>query len=543
MAVRQISKVQVRTGTSDQSVELSNGELGWTQNSRELYIGNGTPHTGKTRILTEFSTQGGNIIANDSYGISPTNLDNTNAINKLLASTTSQGRTIYFPKGEYNILGTINIPSNTTIIGDGPESTIFKRSKFQSVHIKITNGGTGYTSIPTITISNAPSDGVNATAMAAVDPNGVVSGITITNGGTGYTSTPTITIRGGGGGSGLVLEASITNQIARTSGTNPENISINGCSFRSIVNAVDGGDEEECFYIENTTGISFSNVEFKGRETTIPTAISDAKNGVRIISGKNISFYNCIFSDKNIGLYTRSFNRYIYDVSVINCRFNNLYIGFRHDTALQSNSNGSATAMNSVFENIYDRAINTINTTNNFTSISNSFVNCGVGGNDLTGAAISPVIDFNNQTANHSINDSFSRTTAQETAHPNVNSYGLILNDSGLQYGLEKTAPVVQNVALNYIRSSSTPVSVPGLTFNSNMSEILYTITRGSNTSSGRWRIRRNGSAWQVDNSNIDDRINMTFGSDSSGNLTYRMNEAASTGINATLKYQIITLK
>jgi hypothetical protein len=64
--------------------------------------------------------------------------------------------------------------------------------------IYITNGGTGYTSAPTITIS-APNDanGIQATATATVTAN-VVTSISLTNAGSGYTTAPTVTFAGVG---------------------------------------------------------------------------------------------------------------------------------------------------------------------------------------------------------------------------------------------------------------------------------------------------------------------------------------------------------
>lgn len=58
--------------------------------------------------------------------------------------------------------------------------------------IKVTNGGSGYTSIPTVTVSG------NATARAIVQ-NTKVTGIEVISKGSGYTALPTITISGGGG--------------------------------------------------------------------------------------------------------------------------------------------------------------------------------------------------------------------------------------------------------------------------------------------------------------------------------------------------------
>lgn len=56
--------------------------------------------------------------------------------------------------------------------------------------INVTNQGTGYTSIPNVTITG---DGFGATAVATVS-GGKVTAITVTNGGTSYNTIPTVTI-------------------------------------------------------------------------------------------------------------------------------------------------------------------------------------------------------------------------------------------------------------------------------------------------------------------------------------------------------------
>jgi len=61
MAVIQISKIQVRRGYNEQLPQLDSGELGWSIDTRQLYIGNGTSAEGSpnpggvTELLTEFS--------------------------------------------------------------------------------------------------------------------------------------------------------------------------------------------------------------------------------------------------------------------------------------------------------------------------------------------------------------------------------------------------------------------------------------------------------------------------------------------------------
>ena len=69
--------------------------------------------------------------------------------------------------------------------------------------IKVTNGGSGYTSVPTVTVQNPPTN-LNATATAVLGTADLgtadqVVSITLDTVGTGYTSRPNVTISGGGG--------------------------------------------------------------------------------------------------------------------------------------------------------------------------------------------------------------------------------------------------------------------------------------------------------------------------------------------------------
>jgi len=65
--------------------------------------------------------------------------------------------------------------------------------------IILTNGGTGYTSTPTVTISGG--GGTGATARAIINPaTGVVTDLILVSVGTGYTSNPTVTISSPSGG-------------------------------------------------------------------------------------------------------------------------------------------------------------------------------------------------------------------------------------------------------------------------------------------------------------------------------------------------------
>lgn len=76
--------------------------------------------------------------------------------------------------------------------------------------IGLKNVGSGYTTIPAVTIS-APDQagGVQAVAEATIS-GGAISSITLTEPGTGYTSSPTVTITGGGGNAGQAVASFIT---------------------------------------------------------------------------------------------------------------------------------------------------------------------------------------------------------------------------------------------------------------------------------------------------------------------------------------------
>lgn len=71
--------------------------------------------------------------------------------------------------------------------------------------ITIGNGGTGYTSAPTVALTGG--GGTGATAEATVT-GGVITKITVTNAGIGYTTAPTVALTGGGG-TGATATASV----------------------------------------------------------------------------------------------------------------------------------------------------------------------------------------------------------------------------------------------------------------------------------------------------------------------------------------------
>lgn len=183
MAVTQISRIQHRRGLEQDLPQLSSAELGWSLDTRKLYIGNGTleegaPSVGVTRILTQhdipsitsnvafsnytfvgnlagYTAQTGTsalsptirtyqqkfddiINVRDFGAIGDNSTDDTDAINRAIQqiykSTVSPTeararRTIYFPGGTYLISNPILIPPYAKLVGDGMNSVVIRQSQ------------------------------------------------------------------------------------------------------------------------------------------------------------------------------------------------------------------------------------------------------------------------------------------------------------------------------------------------------------------------------------------------------------------------------
>lgn len=93
---------------------------------------------------------------------------------------------------KFNITGTTTINNIKTYASSTYENKINS--------IKVTSGGNGYTSIPTVSFSGG--GGTGAAAQAFITRDGLLAGIRITNNGSNYTSAPLVTISGGGGTGG-----------------------------------------------------------------------------------------------------------------------------------------------------------------------------------------------------------------------------------------------------------------------------------------------------------------------------------------------------
>jgi len=190
VAVIQISKVQIRRGQTLQTgfPQLSSGELGWSIDTQELYIGNGSvaegaPAVGNTRILTTndnfFLIAGNNYI----YENTPTSTvvtgpdanypiirsiqnklddfvttrdfgaqgngttDDTAAIQRAINHASNINKTLYFTEGTFLLSGTLYIPPTTDLKGSGENGTILLASTTDSIFQTVDLDGTQWPAI------------------------------------------------------------------------------------------------------------------------------------------------------------------------------------------------------------------------------------------------------------------------------------------------------------------------------------------------------------------------------------------------------------
>ena len=197
MAIVQISQITNRLGLNEDLPQLAGAELGWSTDTRQLYIGNGTlsegaPVIGNTEVLTEFSdilnlaasytykgTAAGYIVQTGPTSGTPITLslqnwmdqfasvldfgavgdgvtDCTDAINRALnqlycvQNNTQTRRSLFFPAGTYVVSGSINIPPYATLYGEGPANSVIRM---------VATGGTG-TCVCLLYTSPSPRDGL-----------------------------------------------------------------------------------------------------------------------------------------------------------------------------------------------------------------------------------------------------------------------------------------------------------------------------------------------------------------------------------------------
>lgn len=497
MAILQISRIQVRQGRQIDLPQLSGGEFGWSNDSRRLFIGNGTldegaPVVGNTEILTQFSdifnisdaytyegAAAGYVVqtgptpdtpitqslqqwadqwasVKDFGAVGDGATDDTAAINRALYQlycvlpSVQSRRSLFFPAGTYVVSDTIKIPAYATLYGEGIDNTA----------IVLSSGAPAY--------------------VARTADSRQQTGASIGNGG----ATP------------------------------PEFITISDMSFQSVDPTVN------IFLVEDASNCSFNRVSFMSTMTTATlTLATNNTAGVRFASTSslvtnNITFNGCHWQGTVYGMSTatptNSSDQQVRGIVVSNSEFNTLYQGVLMGLVAPI-INGGATGVRFVsntFDTIYAEAIVfglvslNATATNTFYDVGNYFA-----GVTTPQTAVINVLGNNNVL----FGDTFSRPQSQSTGiNPGVSYPPITLNGSSSM----ATVSGFQQVFGTYNRFAGQSASladntlVPTTVFSVDATvspafTVEYTLVRGSATRTGTIRVATNTAGlinWQDDN-------------------------------------------
>lgn len=470
MAIIQISKIQHRRGLSQDLPQLASAELGWSIDTRQLYIGNGTieegaPTLGNTEILTEYSDilsvaqtytykgeSGGyavqtgastsapiartlqskldDIVNVRDFGVTGDGVTNDlPAINRALfelfcraPNNTLSRRTLYFPGGTYKISGgVVKIPTSASIIGDGPNKTIILQADAaQSCVVK------------------------TADSLQQIDSNVGSNGATL----------PQFI-----GITGMTLANQSDNDVLRIRTTN-------ALLCRDVV----------------FVGGRGSPVSSSGNKTSVKI---EAITSPAIIPSYNILFDHCGFVNSTYALYVNDSN--IYDVNFNNCYFTNLYQGIKLGELTVVDPRPTAIKVSgSLFDAIYDSAINCYTGTTGILSTANHFRNVG---NQFNGAGnpAAAVIVFQSDNC-YSIGDIFDRPESDVVLFPLIDKGTGTGGPKGLSQG-RQTIGSGSTVTLVDNTGSSTTIE----SFTVTNAIIEYTITRSGTVRTGIIKLTASG--------------------------------------------------
>jgi len=140
--------------------------------------------------------------------------------------------------------------------------------------INVTNGGSSYTSAPTVTITGGGGSGAKATATIT---SGAVSGVTLVDMGSGYTSTPTVSFSGGDG-SGATATAVLNGNYAPTS-LDGVMVLIGGVpSFVSYISPTQINVQVPHTAIPGTLQVVASNPD--GTSASVPLTVNELQPGL-----------------------------------------------------------------------------------------------------------------------------------------------------------------------------------------------------------------------------------------------------------------------
>ncbi|CAB4163325.1 Pectate lyase superfamily protein [uncultured Caudovirales phage] len=535
MAIVSISRITQRKGTAENLPQLSGAELGWSIDTRQLYIGNGTlaegaPVVGNTEILTEFSDilgfnttytyQGaaagytvqtgptaGNPVTQSlqtwldqwasvkDFGAAGDGVtDDTDAINRALYQLYCREvnpairRSLFFPAGVYLVSQSIIIPTWATLYGEGVSNSRIQLNSGDDSALRAYVARTG---------DSKQQTGAN---------------------------------------------------IGSNSATPPQGITISNMAFESL------DPDADIFLVEDAVNCSFQNVTFLGPllQADLTTAVKDTA-GVRFASTASlvtsqIVFDRCEFSGTVYGANT---DAQVKGITISCSNFDTLYQGvvLGAGTPVLGGPTGFKMLSNT-FDNIYAQGVYIGAVSLNSTGY-NIFYDVGNHFNGTTNPATT-VIDINADN-NACLGDMFQRSDAYIGTYRNIqnNNKRVIWYNNGSFFGLG-TYGIGSGARATLVNNTVSAATI--FTWNtvsvSPAFKMAYTITRDIDDSTENAVNVRTGTLTVVggtDSSGTNLNFDDTGVENVSPGVTFSVTETAgvisvkytttNTGINATLSY------
>lgn len=539
MAIVQISQITNRKGLQIDLPQLAGAELGWSIDSRRLFIGNGTlaegaPVVGNTEILTEFSDifafqtsytykgeaagytvqtgpTGGNPVTQslqswldqfatvkDFGAVGDGVTDDTAAINRALyqlycRETNPQiRRSLFFPAGVYRTTGTIFIPPYATLYGEGPNNSV----------IQMDNGEDS-------TLTNYVAR--TADSLQQYGPN-----------------------------------------ITTNGATAPQYITITNMGFRNLDLTTD------VFLVEDASNCTFKNVGFYG-SLTQAELVTDTDDtacirfaSTPILITNQIVFDTCQFRGTTFGINTATAiggtEQDVAGITVQNSNFDTLYQGvvMGTETLVGTGATGFR-IMGNLFDNIFAQGIYI-----GAVSLNASGHNIFYGVGNQFGPSTTPytaVIEINSAN-NVSISDLFERGDAFATTQsPGVSYPRIVINDVA---SIATTNG--RELALgSYVRESGVNVTLSGGAVTSPVFSLVsslfptfainYTIIRGVNRRSGVFTVVNNQVSGYTANDEFTENgsTGITFLIDNTAGVC-TLQYSSTAGVSALMNYSLTTL-
>ena len=161
------------------------------------------------------------------------------------------------------------------------QSVYFDRKYFVVKDITVTNGGSGYTSPPVVTVDapTGPGIAIPARATATVE-NGTVTAVTVRGGGSQYTGVPTVSFSGGGGSNAAATATTEAIYYDVLESTSPS-AGITTISLVQNLNNEVGIGSTVFFARQSLQIVSSHSFQYIGAGNTIETAYP-SKGGITI---------------------------------------------------------------------------------------------------------------------------------------------------------------------------------------------------------------------------------------------------------------------